>query len=200
MEDTVSFIQLFVGELPFRVIHYREAFKQIAGIDYVHASEDDLFQYLQQQNISVYHGICDEGKDALLNLILTSIIEPLLGDQELTILAYYPESQSALAQKQWFGDEQVAERFEVYFHGVELANGYHELTDPKEQRRRFCEANQERERLGKEALPIDENFLTALERGLPNCCGVAVGFDRLMMLRHQEKEIAKVMPFSWDIA
>ena len=83
---------------------------------------------------------------------------------------------------------------------IELCNGYHELTDAFEQRLRLIEGNQKRLQLGKKALPIDEEFLSALEKGLPDCCGVAVGFDRLMMLRHRTQEIADVIPFAWERA
>jgi lysyl-tRNA synthetase class 2 len=87
----------------------------------------------------------------------------------------------------------------VYYKGLELANGYHELADAREQRLRLQEANAHRIALGKEALPIDERFLEALQKGLPDCCGVAVGFDRLMMLRHG-KPIPNVIPFDWQSA
>ena len=88
----------------------------------------------------------------------------------------------------------VAERFEVYYQGVELANGYHELTDAQEQRARLEDANAQRVKLGKDALPIDEAFLEALQTGVPECCGVALGFDRLMMLRHDRENIVEVLP------
>lgn len=122
-------------------------------------------------------------------------IEPHLGKDELYALAYYPSTQAALAKTLKNDDEQVAERFEVYYNGVELCNGYHELTDPVEQRKRINQANQARIKLGKKALPVDENFLRALEKGLPDSCGVAVGFDRLMMLRHQTNNLSDVIPF-----
>lgn len=163
----------------------------------VTATEIDLFDYIQKQNLPFYPGILEEGKDALLNLILGSQIEEKLGKGRYFVLAYYPPSQAALARKRWLKGEQVAERFEVYYEGIELANGYHELSDPVEQRQRFEEANLSRRLLGKERLPIDENFLQALEKGLPNCCGVAVGFDRLMMLRHKQSSIAEVLSWGW---
>jgi elongation factor P--(R)-beta-lysine ligase len=200
MEETVQFACLFLGDLPYRIVSYRDIFLQTTGMDYVTASEQDLFSYIQNQNIPFYSTILEEGKDALLNLILGSQVEPQLGHSELFVLAYYPASQAALARKRWHGKEQVAERFEVYHRGIELANGYHELTDAHEQRLRFQEANASRIALGKEPLPIDENFLQALEKGLPDCCGVAVGFDRLMMLRQKQKDIANVVAWGWNFA
>ena len=200
IEETMEFIRLFLGDLPYHIVSYRDIFLQQTGIDYATASEQELFCYIQDQNIAFYPSVLEEGKDALLNLILGSQIEPQLGQGTLCALAYYPASQAALARKRWHGQEQVAERFEIYYQGIELANGYHELTHADEQRQRFYEANALRLAFGKEPLPIDENFLQALEKGLPDCCGVAVGFDRLLMLRQGQKEIAHVLAWEWDLA
>lgn len=200
IEETLDFVRLFLGVLPARAISYREAFLKYAGFDYVPASIPFLLEYLHAKGIHPYAGIENEGKDALLNIVLGAVIEPHLGEGELCALAYYPATQAALAQTQERGDEQVAERFEVYYRGLELANGYHELTHAKEQRARFVEANQARASLGKRQLPLDEAFLAALEKGLPDSCGVAVGFDRLMMLRHRTSHIADVIPFVWQEA
>lgn len=197
IEETVGFIRLFVGELPVHMISYRDLFLKYVHIDYLNATEEELYQCLIENEITPYDEIKSEGKDALLNLILGSLIEPLLGQKELCVLAYYPASQSALARTCLRGEELVAERFEVYYKGLELANGYHELVNSIEQRRRLVESNEHRERLGKVKLPIDNHFLKALEMGFPDCCGVAVGFDRLMMLRHQQ-DISNVIPFNWE--
>jgi lysyl-tRNA synthetase class 2 len=200
MEETVDFIRLFLGELPYEIISYREAFQKFVGIDYLHASIDDLVLQLQKRGVEIYSGAIQEGKDAILNIALGVLVEPHLGQNKLSVLAYYPSSQAALAQTYWRDDEKASERFEIYHQGIELANGYHELSDAKEQRFRFEESNEERVRLGKTPLPIDENFLNALKKGLPDCCGVAVGFDRLMMLRNKVKQISDVISFGWDNA
>lgn len=199
IEETAQLIQLFLGILPSKLVSYRDLFMQKTGIDYVKANEQDLYDYIQAHKIPSYPNVLEEGKDALLNLILNSI-EPELGQEALCILAYYPASQAALARKRWHGDEQVAERFEIYYQGMELANGYHELTDHMEQQQRFHEANALRIALGKEPLPIDHHFLQALEKGLPDCSGVAVGFDRLMMIRQQQKDISQVITWGWELA
>ncbi len=197
IEDTIQFCRLFLGNLPYRIVSYRDIFLQETGIDYFTVDEEKLFKYIQEKQIPFYPSIQDEGKDALLNLILGSQVEPKLGWNEFCVLAYYPSTQAALAKKRMHGEEQVAERFEVYFQGVELANGFHELTDAQEQRDRFNEANASRIALGKETLPPDENFIKALEQGLPDCSGVAVGFDRLMMLRQGQDQIANVLALGW---
>lgn len=199
IDETVDFIKLFLGNLPVHILSYRKAFQEYVGIDYVNASIADLLACLDKHAIIPYPGIEEEGKDALLNLILGTLIEPHLGKDGLCVLAHYPSSQAALAKTCQRGDELAAERFEIYHHGLELANGYHELVDADEQRKRLIESNVHRQQLGKDTLPIDEHFLQALEKGLPDCCGVAVGFDRLMMLRHNQP-IAEVIPFTWDIA
>lgn len=196
IEETLDFIRLFLGDLPSTVLTYRELFSKYAGIDYLHASDEDLIALLKQNGITPH----ESDKEELLNLILGTLIEPRLGDGELTVLAYYPSYQAALAQTTWRENEQVAERFEIYYRGVELCNGYHELANPSEQRMRLIDSNAARIKLGKKALPVDENFLQALEKGLPDSCGVAVGFDRLMMLRHNAATISKVIPFDWQMA
>ena len=129
IDETVQFIRLFLGDFPTQVSTYRELFLKQTGIDYSTASEQELFDYLQKRAIPCYPSLLNEGKDALLNLILGSCIEQDLGRGHLFVLAYYPASQAALARKRLHGKESVAERFEVYFQGVELANGYRELTD-----------------------------------------------------------------------
>ena len=198
MEETAEFVKLFLGQLPVEMITYREAIQKYARIDYITASDEELLKLLRTNQVVLYEGIEQEGRDAILNLILAELVEPHLGKGVITLLAYYPPSQAALARVVTLGGIEVSERFEVYVEGVELANGYHELTDPIEQRGRFEKANQERIIAGKTALPVDEFFLDGLKKGIPDCCGVAVGVDRLMMLRHKVKAISCVVPFDWS--
>lgn len=195
--ETIDFIKLFLGDLEHVVVSYKQLFEEHLGLDPFKASEDVLMAAIQKSGISYYPSILEEGRDALLNLLLGALIEPKLGKDKLTVLAYYPESQAALAKAALVDGDRVAKRFEVYYQGVELANGYDELADAKEQRRRLTEANEERLKHGKRQLPIDEAFLAALEQGLPEACGVAVGFDRLMMLRHKRDKISDVIAFDW---
>lgn len=200
MEETIAFVQLFLGEMPKAFISYRELFLKYAGFDYLKATEEELLKYIKKQNISSYLGIEKEGKDALLNLILGSQIEKELGKGEILALYHYPSTQAALAKTVQKDEELVAMRFEIYVEGIELANGYHELIKSDEQEERFKKANQERLFFGKKELPIDTCFLNALKTGIPDCCGVAVGFDRLMMLRLGAKSIQEIMPFGWEEA
>lgn len=197
IHETLEFIRLFLGALPVIEISYRKAIQQYTGIDYVKTSSAALYRFLEERYVETHLQI-DSPRDDLLNVILGLFVEPHLGlGGNLCVLKHYPASQAALAQTLWQGDEQVAERFEVYHQGVELANGYHELSNAAEQRQRFIDANAIRTSLGMRQLPLDEHFLQALEQGMPDCCGVAVGFDRLMMLRHHTQEISDILPFGW---
>ncbi|MGZ3633951.1 MAG: EF-P lysine aminoacylase EpmA [Parachlamydiaceae bacterium] len=200
IEETLEFIRLFLGPLPSRILSYHDAFQHYVGIDPFKSTEQELLHLLKKHEAPLYEDVDNEGKDELLNLILGMLIEPQLGQNELIALAYYPSTQAALAKTRLRPEGHVAERFEVYYQGMELCNGYHELVDPKEQRQRFHASNAQRLHLGKETLPIDEQFLSALEWGLPDCCGVAVGVDRLMMIRHRQTEIRSIMPFDWTNA
>lgn len=186
IDETIDYIRLFLGDHTVEQLTYHEAFEKYLGIDPFKAKDRELKAHLSDETYFAHD------RNQLLNLILGIHIEPKLGQDGLTVITHYPASQAALAKKE--GDESL--RFEVYFRGVELANGYDELCDATEQRERLHESNQARLVLEKEELPIDEAFLNALEKGIPDCCGVAVGFDRLMMLRHGVKEIRNVLPIA----
>ncbi|MGA8164731.1 MAG: EF-P lysine aminoacylase EpmA [Waddliaceae bacterium] len=208
IEETVGFIQQIIGKVPHTKISYREMFLRYAGFDYLHASETRLFDFLRAHGVDPQHCFEEGDKDApldsvlvdkndLLDSILSLLIVPQLPQERLCVVDSFPATQAALAQVFYCGEEEeVAERFEIFYKGMELANGYHELTNSDEQLERLIKANAERERLGKDSLPIDHSFIEALKKGLPDCCGVSVGFDRLMMLRHHKEDIADVVPFS----
>lgn len=187
IEETLSFMHLFLGKKSTQTLTYREAFLTYAGIDYVKAKEEELSALLSMNTPMKTEGW---DRDTLLQAVMSFVIEPQFPQEKLVVLRDFPASQSALSQTSLKGEEQIAERFEVYYNGIELANGYHELTDAEEQRKRLHASNAHRLKLGKKTLPIDEEFLEALERGIPDCCGVAVGFDRLMLLRHNLNNLA----------
>ena len=127
------------------------------------------------------------------------VFEPNLAQVRPLMVYDFPASQSALARLSTT-DPRVADRFEVYYHGVELANGFHELKDADEQRQRFLDDNEQRKLLNKNAKPLDERFLAALNSGLPDCAGVALGLDRLLMLKLNKPSISDVLPFPLDRA
>ena len=192
IDETVDFISLFLGALPVEQKTYRQTFLDF-GID-PFSDYETLVNELKKRGIEPYPELKAEGTDGCLNLLLSHFIEPTLGQNKLFILSHYPASQAALAKTTLEAGHPVAERFEVYYNGYELANGYHELADPIEQEKRLIEANESRIAFGKDPLPIDYAFLAALKKGLPPCCGVAVGFDRLMMLRHHKTNIKEILP------
>jgi lysyl-tRNA synthetase class 2 len=134
-------------------------------------------------------------RDDYLSLLFAEKIEPLLGKNSIAFVYDFPTGQSALA-KVLDDKPHCAARFEVYCNGMELANGFWELTDPKEQRQRFIDDNKKREQMGKPLIEIDETFLAAIEAGLPECSGVALGVDRLLMLALNQTRIEKVLPFA----
>ncbi|MDA8561728.1 elongation factor P lysine(34) lysyltransferase, partial [Gammaproteobacteria bacterium] len=133
--------------------------------------------------------------DDWLDLLFTHAIEPNLG-HDLPIFIYdYPESQAALAKIRHEKPYYVASRFELYFKGVELANGFHELQNYDEQLKRFNKNIEYRSKNNMEVIQIDTNFINALKHGLPDCAGVAMGLDRLIMLALDERKIDSVMSF-----
>jgi lysyl-tRNA synthetase class 2 len=200
IEETLAFIRLSLGDLPSNMMSYRQTFAHYLGIDLSTVTRNELEALARLHGLDIPAHAAAWDKDTLLQLLLGLVIEPNLGKEELFVIAYFPSSQAALSKVILRNGEEVACRFEVYYKGIELANGYHELTDAHEQRRRLIASNTARKQAGKPELKMDERFLEALERGLPDCCGVAVGFDRLMLLRHQKNHLNEVLPFAWDEA
>lgn len=141
-----------------------------------------------------------EDRDAWLTLLWTHLIEPDLGGDGRPLFVFdYPASQAMLARLRP-GSPLVAERFEVYVHGVELANGFQELQDGAEQRHRFEENCQRRQEAGMVEMKVDDRLLAALDHGLPNCSGVALGLDRLLMLKVGAGTLGEVLAFPFDSA
>lgn len=174
-------------------LSYGEAFRRHAGIDPHRASGADLAAAAREHGLDV-EGLAAEDVDAWRDLLLTHLVEPHLGRGRLTFVYDYPASQAALARIRP-GDPPLASRFELYVEGIELANGFHELTSAEEQRARFERGNAERARRGLPSVPIDERLLEALAHGLPACAGVALGVDRLMMLATDAESIEEVIAF-----
>ena len=198
LKEVLAFIALFLGKLPFSRSSYRQAFLKHTKLDSFTVSSSELYNFAAKNNLGLSEEAKTWKKDTLLNLIMTHCIEKNLGLKELFIIDEYPASQAALSQIKMVDGFPVSERFEIYYQGIELANGYLELTDAAEQKKRLLEANEKRKAAGKEELPIDEKFISALKKGLPDCYGVAVGFDRLLMLRHKKTKLKEVLTFAFD--
>ena len=177
---------------------YQEIFSQYLNINVLVCSKDEL-QKLAIKRLPSFSGNPDLDRDGWLELLMSQVIEPELASLKKPVFIYnFPSSQAQLAKvKLDNAGEEVAARFELYAGGLELANGYDELLDAKELRKRFEYDNQQRLKLGKAEMPIDEKLLTAMESGLPPCTGVALGLDRLLMLAMNKKSIDCVqnLPF-----
>lgn len=179
---------------PVEKLSYREAFRRYAGIDPLESPLDALQARAVELGIRGFDGETD--RDVWLDLILTHAVEPELGCDGLCFIHEYPASQAALAQLSP-ADSRVAERFELYYKGVELANGFHELADSREQRKRFEAELEARKSSGLDAVPMDERLLAALDH-FPDCSGVALGVDRLVMLALNAQSLDEVMAFTID--
>lgn len=179
--------------MPVRRITYRALFEEYASLDPFSADISALKSCLIDHGHTI--SVADsEPHRSWLDLVLTHVIEPQI--QQGTFFVFdYPADQAALAQVRP-GSPAVAERFELYVNGIELANGFQELTDAAEQRQRFEAENRSRREAGLEPVALDDLFLQALASGLPVCAGVALGLDRLVMLLTGRQQIDAVMAFS----
>ena len=178
---------------------YREAFERHVDIDPHLATVGELEKIANSRGVSIPSDMPADDRDEWLNLLLATLVEPQLGSECPEVLYDYPASQAALAQVR-SDDPPVAERFELYVNGVELANGYHELLDAGVLRDRNRKTNLLRRADGKNALPEETRLLAAMESGLPNCVGVALGFDRLVMMAASATSLREVMSFPIDRA
>ncbi len=195
---------------PAEQISYQDAFRRWTGIDPLTADSGTLAAVAKERGIAVPAGLSLADRDAWLELLFVELVQPNVVDSlresrqlaervaHRPVIVYdYPAGQAALARLR---DGLVAERFELFVGGIELANGYHELLDPAELRRRSSAANVQRAADGKPTLPEDSRLLAAMEHGLPACSGVALGFDRLVMVAVGAQSIAEVLAFPIDRA
>jgi len=171
---------------------YRDLFRAALELDPLTADVEQLRMALDDVRVDA-SGLL---RDDWLDLLLTHRIQPDFRPDRITVVYDYPASQCALAKLR-DDDPPVAERFELYVGTQELANGYHELTDATEQRERFLRDNARRRERGLRELPIDENLLAALARGMPDCAGVALGIERLLMAMTGTDDIREVLAFSF---
>jgi lysyl-tRNA synthetase class 2 len=189
-------MQSLLGTLPALRTSYAEAFERLLRICPHTATIDELSTAAEKANVEVPARMDRNDRDEWLNLLLATRIEPQLGRDRPEIIYHYPASQASLAKViESHAGHDVAERFELYYRGIELANGFHELCDAAEQRRRFEAVNSARVRDGRSALPLPDSLLAALEHGLPDCTGTALGFDRLAMLSIGAQMIDDVIAF-----
>jgi lysyl-tRNA synthetase class 2 len=195
VEELVRELLGRVGALTSARVSYREAFLDALALDPFTAPLAELAANARRTG---FQGEAAD-RDELLELLMGTVVGPRLGQGGLAFVHGYPASQAALARLDPL-DPRAAQRFELYCDGVELANGFHELAAAREQRARFERDVAERRRAGLPAAIIDERLLAALEAGLPDCCGVALGFDRTLMLAAGAERIDEVLPFPTERA
>ncbi len=179
--------------LPVERRRYAELFQTHLGIDPLEADVPALRACALAHAVLGAEGL-ELARDGWLDLLMSTLIEPHLGREGLTFVTHYPVSQASLARVH--ADGRTAARFELYWQGMELANGFHELRNAAEQAQRFEHENCRRRSAGQAPMPVDDALLAALEHGLPDCAGVALGIDRLLMCQLGVDDIDQVLAFS----
>ena len=204
MHQLMDEVEALIGVLAddsldsFSRLSYGQVFEKYANLNPHLATANDCLECARQYDIEQPVGL-DEQKDEWLDWLLTQLVLPSLPVDQFTFIYDYPASQCALARLAE-NDEgiMVASRFELFYGDTELANGFHELADTGEQRRRFETDNETRVAEKQSVVKIDEHLLTALESGLPDCSGVALGVDRLLMVLANKTSIDEVLTFPWS--
>lgn len=195
MDEVFHLISLIIGAKKRTDLSYREAFYNSLSIDPFRISYDELKLFSENALGELPQEMLF---DNYLTLLFAELVEPCFHPDEVTFVYDFPATQASLATIKSANYGDVARRFEAFCGGLELANGFHELTDAEEQLQRFEQDNKDREQLGYPAMKIDSDLINALKKGVPACAGVALGFDRLLMLRLEEKDIGNVLPMSFN--
>lgn len=192
--ECCALVDDLLGAAPYTRLTYKQAFIDFVGLDPFAASLENLRQACVTAS-SINAQALD--RDGCLDLLLSHELEPALKNLGRVIVYEFPASQAALAQVHHDASgNKVASRFELYVDGLELANAYQELTSASEQAARFAADNQQRVALGKPEVVVDVKLLEALQQGLPECSGIALGFDRLIMLACGAASLDEVQTFS----
>ncbi|MDN3678995.1 elongation factor P--(R)-beta-lysine ligase [Vibrio tapetis subsp. quintayensis] len=198
MDEMDDLLQLILACKSAERMTYRQAFLSVLGVCPLEANMNELRASASQLDLSDI-AENEQDKDTLLQLLFSVGVEGHIGQSAPVFVYDFPASQAALAKVN-NSDPRVADRFEVYYKGIELANGFHELDNPAEQLARFEQDNSKRESMGLLPQPIDHHLIAALEYGLPACAGVALGVDRLIMLALECEHIDDVTAFPFPIA
>jgi lysyl-tRNA synthetase class 2 len=187
----------------FPRLSYEAAFQQFAGLSALSSSAEEFARVAESKQISVPGGFDTTDRLSWQNLLLVELVEPELKRRGTVFVYDYPPEHSALARIRP-ADEQsshaVSERFELYLQGVEICNGYHELTDAAELRARIQKQSELRQQEQRLVLPTESYLLQAMEAGLPACAGTALGLDRLIMLALGKQRLQEVIAFPFDRA
>ncbi|MDG6773958.1 EF-P lysine aminoacylase EpmA [Thiomicrorhabdus sp. ZW0627] len=197
MDEVVELIQAVLPEeWSVERLSYKQAFQRYAGIDDIgSATAQECMDCLNKHGVPEIVGVDEDDKALWEQLVLTEVIEAQLGQGAISVLYHYPARDAALAQISE-EDPTVAERFEVFVNGMELANGYHELADAELYRQRFEASLAQRKGMALPSIPLDERLLQTLEDlPLPDCSGVALGVDRLFALQQGYEDIRQGIAF-----
>lgn len=195
MDEMDELLQMVLSTPSAERIRYADAFVHATGLD-PHSADTAALAAFGKKTIAPASPVTH--RNDWLDLIMSQCIEPGFQTNRPVFIYDFPASQAALAKVRHDESPPVASRFEVYCGGMELANGFHELQDAKEQRRRFEADLSDRAAAGLPAVPLDERFLQALEHGLPDCAGVALGIDRLIMLATGSEKLRDVLSFDFE--
>jgi len=198
MDEMDELLQLVLGCGDAQRMSYQQAFLSVLGVCPLEASMTELKRVASELGLSDI-AEPEQDRDTLLQLLFSIGVEGKIGQDVPAFVFDFPASQAALAKINP-QDPRVADRFEVYFKGIELANGFHELDNPAEQLKRFEEDNLKRTEMGLAPQPIDQHLIEALKAGLPDCAGVALGIDRLIMLSLGCEHIDQVTAFPFPRA
>ena len=194
MDEVAELVSGVLQRSGWESLSYAELFRRFVDVD-PHTAELHELEACARAHID-YSGQ-SESRETWLDLIMSHVVEPGLKEMGLLFVTDYPASRAMLSCLRESNGVEVAERFELYVDGIELANGYRELVDPLEQRRRFEQDNTALVQQGHPPRPLDEGLLAALDHGLPACSGVALGVDRLLMASAGIDDIRQVVSFDW---
>jgi len=193
VNEVDQLLQLILNTQPCEIKTYQQVFIELTAVDPLDTTLETLQAYAIKHDLGDF-AATETCIDTLLQLIFCFVIEPKIGLKRPIAIISFPASQAALARIDE-QDPRVAQRFEFYYRSIELANGFHELSDAAEQLHRFERDNLQRQADGLKEQPIDSHLIAALEFGLPDCAGVALGIDRLLMLATKEHHINQVIGF-----
>ena len=198
MAEVVDLLQALLtplhGALPVRQVDYQTFFDEITGLDPLTYQPAAYRQFVDSAGFPEAAALCGDQQVLWLDFIFSHCVQPAMTAETIYLLHGYPAVQSSLARINPL-DARMTERFEVFINGVELGNGYFELSDPKEQEARFDREIAYRHQHGLNPVAKDELLLAALRAGLPDCSGVALGLDRLLMIISDSRDIAEVLAF-----
>ncbi|HDR0641793.1 TPA: elongation factor P--(R)-beta-lysine ligase [Pasteurella multocida] len=196
INEVDDLLQQILDCKPTESLSYQFVFQEYVGLDPLSAEKTELVAKAKQYHLQQAE---QEDRDTLLQFLFSTVVEPNIGKENPVAVYHFPATQAALAQIS-SEDHRVAERFEFYYKGLELANGFHELTDVNEQLHRFEQDNVQRQKMGLPQRQIDKRLLGALQAGVPNCSGIALGVDRLLMIALGANAIHEVMAFGIENA